>query len=147
IVRLTLGEEELRDPVYVPLASFVTAWGRYTTITTAQRCFDRIIYCDTDSIHLVGTDVPEAIEHLVDPKKLGYWGHESTFQRAKFIRQKTYVEEIDGELNVKCAGMPDRIKELVTFDNFEVGFSSYGKLLPKRTQGGVVLVDTMFTIK
>ena len=147
IVRLTLGEEELRDPVYVPLASFVTAWGRYTTITTAQRCFDNIIYCDTDSIHLTGTEVPEAIEHLVDSKKLGYWKHESTFQRAKFIRQKTYVEEIDGELNVKCAGMPDRIKELVTFDNFEVGFSSYGKLLPKRTQGGVVLVDTMFTIK
>lgn len=147
IVRLTLGEEELRDPVYVPLACFVTAWGRYTTITTAQRCFDRIIYCDTDSIHLTGTEVPETIEHLVDSKKLGYWKHESTFQRAKFIRQKTYVEEIDGELNVKCAGMPDRIKKLVTFDNFEVGFSSYGKLLPKRTQGGVVLVDTMFTIK
>lgn len=147
IVRLVLGEEELRDPVYVPLACFVTAWGRYTTITTAQRCFDRIIYCDTDSIHLTGTEVPETIEHLVDSKKLGYWKHESTFQRAKFIRQKTYVEEIDGELNVKCAGMPDRIKELVTFDNFEVGFSSYGKLLPKRTQGGVVLVDTMFTIK
>lgn len=147
IVRLTLGEEELRDPVYVPLACFVTAWGRYTTITTAQKCFDNIIYCDTDSIHLTGTEVPKAIEHLVDPIKLGYWKHESTFQRAKFIRQKTYVEEIDGELNVKCAGMPDRIKELVTFDNFEVGFSSYGKLLPKRTQGGVVLVDTMFTIK
>lgn len=147
IVRLTLGEEELRDPVYVPLACFVTAWGRYTTITTAQKCFDNIIYCDTDSIHLTGTEVPKAIEHLVDPKKLGYWKHESTFQRAKFIRQKTYVEEIDGELNVKCAGMPDRIKKLVTFDNFEVGFSSYGKLLPKRTQGGVVLVDTMFTIK
>lgn len=147
IVRLKLGEEEFRDPVYVPLACFVTAWGRYTTITTAQKCYDRIIYCDTDSIHLVGTDIPTAIEHLVDSKKLGFWKHESTFQRAKFIRQKTYIEEIDGVLNVKCAGMPDRIKEKVTFENFEVGFTSFGKLLPKRTQGGVVLVDTMFTIK
>lgn len=167
------GEHETKDPVYTPMGVFITSWARWTTITTAQKCYDRIIYCDTDSIHLVGTDIPKAIKDVVDPDKLGYWKHESTFKRAKFIRQKTYVEDIyakeiaiqeDGEsksiivecepheatttiLNVKCAGMPDGIKKKVTFDNFEVGFKSFGKLLPKHVDGGVVLVDTEFTIK
>jgi hypothetical protein len=95
----------------------------------------------------VGSEVPEAIADIVDPDKLGYWKHEYNFQRAKFLRQKTYVEEVDGHLHVRCAGMPEKVKEKVTFDNFEVGFSSFGKLLPKHVNGGVVLVDTEFTIK
>jgi hypothetical protein len=156
--------EEFKDPVYTPMGVFITSWARYTTITTAQKCYDRIIYCDTDSIHLVGTEIPEAIQDIVDPDKLGYWKHESTFYRAKFLRQKTYVEDVildkpvyyrkgnklimtNHHLEVKCAGMPDRIKERVTFENFEVGFTSYGKLLPKHVNGGVVLTDTEFTIK
>lgn len=181
------GERETKDPVYTPMGVFITSWARWTTITTAQKCFDRIIYCDTDSIHLLGADIPEAIKDVVDGDKLGFWKHESTFKRAKFIRQKTYVEDVfakeieveDDErsseggtcrasegvvkkiikvecepeeatttiLNVKCAGMPDGIKKHVTFENFEIGFKSYGKLLPKHVSGGVVLVDTEFTIK
>jgi hypothetical protein len=156
--------EEFKDPIYTPMGVFITSWARYTTITTAQKCYDRIIYCDTDSIHLVGTDIPDAISDIVDPDKLGYWKHESTFYRAKFIRQKTYVEDVildkpiyyrkgnklimtNHHLEVKCAGMPDNIKKKVTFENFEIGFSSFGKLLPKHVNGGVVLVDTEFTIK
>lgn len=159
-----IGEEETRDPIYIPLGIFITSWARYTTITTAQKCFDRIIYCDTDSIHLTGTEIPYAIKDIVDPDKLGYWKHESTFYRAKFLRQKTYIEDVildkpiyyrkgnklimtNHKMEVKCAGMPDKVKEKVTFDNFEVGFSSFGKLLPKHVNGGVVLVDTEFTIK
>jgi hypothetical protein len=142
-----VGEEEFKDPIYTPMGIFITSWARYTTITTAQKCYDRIIYCDTDSIHLVGADVPNAIKDVVDPDKLGYWKHEGTFTRAKFIRQKTYIEEVNGHLEVKCAGMPEAIKKHVTFDNFKVGFTSFGKLLPKHVDGGVVLVDTEFTIK
>jgi hypothetical protein len=164
-----IGDEEFREPVYTPVGVFITSWARYYTITTAQKCYDRIIYCDTDSIHLTGTEIPEAIQDIVDANRMGYWKKEETFKRAKYIRQKTYIQEvyakekeIDGkkrivfcekeeatttDLNIKCAGMPDRIKEKVTFDNFKVGFSSLGKLLPKHVNGGVVLVDTEFTIK
>lgn len=165
------GEEEFKDPVYTPMGVFITSWARWTTITTAQKCYDRIIYCDTDSLHILGTEIPEAIKDVVDPDKLGFWKHESTFKRAKFIRQKTYVEDVYGkmvwneedqkykfkecskeessctELNVKCAGMPDKVKKKVTFDNFEIGFKSFGKLLPQHVNGGVVLKDTEFTIK
>jgi hypothetical protein len=142
-----VGEEEFKDPIYTPMGIFITSWARYTTISTAQKCFDRIIYCDTDSIHLVGDTIPDAIKDIVDSDKLGYWKHEGTFTRAKFIRQKTYIEEVNGHLEVKCAGMPEAIKKHVTFDNFKVGFTSFGKLLPKHVNGGVVLVDTEFTIK
>jgi hypothetical protein len=161
--------KETKDPIYTPMGVFITSWARHTTITTAQKCFDRILYCDTDSIHLEGTAIPDSISDIVDNKRLGYWKHEGTFKRAKFIRQKTYVEDYyakwidtpEGKkkkmcspeeadttiFEVKCAGMPDKIKEFVTFENFEIGFSSYGKLLPKHVNGGVVLVDTEFTIK
>lgn len=163
------GDDEFKDPCYTPMGIFITSWARYTTITTAQKCYDRIIYCDTDSIHLEGIEIPDVIKDVIDDKRLGYWAHETTFKRAKYLRQKTYVYdryvkevEKDGEkvykdcspeestgvkLKVTCSGMTDEIKKLVTFENFEVGFSSYGKLMPKHVNGGVVLVDTEFTIK
>jgi hypothetical protein len=158
---------------------FITSWARYTTITAAQKCFDRILYCDTDSIHILGTEIPEVIKDVVDPNKLGYWKHESTFKRAKFLKQKTYVEDIYAKivqgrtliendeftirtlekeecepheatttiLNVKCAGMSDRAKEHVTFENFEINLTVKGNLKPKQVNGGVVLIDDEFTIK
>jgi hypothetical protein len=43
--------------------------------------------------------------------------------------------------------MTDSIKKKVTFENFRKGFTSKGKLLQKQVSGGVVLVDTEFTIK
>jgi hypothetical protein len=147
-----VGEEEFKDPVYTAMGSFITAYARQTTISTAQKCFDRIIYCDTDSIHLTGTEIPEAIKDIVDPNKLGFWKFEYEFKRGKYIRQKTYFNEIEKEdgavkNKVVCAGMTEKIRNKVTFDEFEVGYSSYGKLLPKQVKGGVVLVDTEFTIK
>lgn len=147
VVKWKLGEKELRDPIYIPMGVFITAWARHKTISTAQLCYDRFIYADTDSLHLVGTEIPKAIEHIIDDKELGYWAHENTFTRARFIRQKTYIEEINGKIDVKCAGMPDTIKSKVTWDNFHKGFKSGGKLLPKRVKGGIILKDTEFTLK
>lgn len=123
IVKWKLDEKTYRDPIYIPMGVFITAWARHKTISTAQLCYDRFIYADTDSLHLVGTEIPKPIEHLIDDKELGYWAHESTFTRARFIRQKTYVEEINGKLHVTCAGMPDAIKEKVTWDTFKKRFS------------------------
>lgn len=171
--------DEFKNPVYTPMGVFITSWARYTTITAGQKCYDRFIYADTDSLHLLGTEIPEVIAHIIDDKKLGYWAHETTFKRAKFIRQKTYIEDEckkykrdengnivkdeDGKdiiinaglddmeftkLSVKCAGMPDKVKSKVTFENFKIGFiSEKGKLVPKDVPGGVVLVDTPFMIK
>src|SRR5699024_6828587 len=75
-LKMVQGEEEFKDPVYTPLGVFITSYAREYTIRTAQKLYPRIIYCDTDSIHLTGTDTPENIKDLIDPDQLGYWAFE-----------------------------------------------------------------------
>lgn len=145
VIKYALGEKETRDPIYIPVGTFITAWARYKTISSAQKVYDRFVYADTDSLHLIGTEIPEELE--IDATKLGAWKHESTFTRARFIRQKSYIEEIDGSLNITCAGMPDRCYEGVTWDNFRTGSSYEGKLGMQHVHGGIVLNDIPFTLK
>lgn len=155
-----LGDKETRDPVYTPMGCFITAWARHKTINAAQSVYDRFMYCDTDSIHLLGTDVPEGLE--VHPTRLGAWKHESNFSMAKYVRAKTYMERItqvgkmvDGEYvmvdvepfdDVKCAGMPEELKRMVTFDTFRRGLRLFGKLKPRHVKGGIVLEPITFTL-
>lgn len=145
IVHYQKGEDEKREPIYIPVAAFITSYARHLTITSAQKVYDRFIYADTDSLHLEGTDIPQELE--IDSVKLGAWKHESTFERARFLRQKSYVEQVKGKLNVTCAGMPKDCHAFVNWDNFSVGATFHGKLRPVHCPGGIVLVDTPFTIK
>lgn len=145
IVQYNLDDPDLRDPVYTAMGAFITAYARNKTIRSAQAVYDRFIYADTDSLHLIGFNIPEGID--VHPTKLGAWAHEGTFTDSKYIRAKTYMETIDGVDKVTCAGMPDNVKAKVSYDNFHTGSTFAGKLMPRRCVGGVVLVDTTFTIK
>lgn len=140
-----IDEDELRDPVYTAMGAFITAYARNKTIRSAQAVYDRFIYADTDSLHLVGYDLPDGIE--IHDTKLGVWAHEGTFTDSKYIRAKTYMETINGVDKITCAGMPENVKEKVNYDNFCAGSTFSGKLVPRRCVGGVVLVDTTFTIK
>lgn len=70
-----------------------------------------------------------------------------TFEKAKFIRQKCYLEKIDGKMKITCAGMPKTCYDFVTWENFKTGFTCGGKLTFKHVKGGVKLVETEFTIK
>lgn len=160
IIKYTLGEKETRNPIYIPVGTFITAWARHKTITSAQKVYDRFLYADTDSLHLIGTEIPKDLE--VDPIKLGAWKHESTFTRARYVRQKTYIEETlcdnsfylpdinlygSTKMNITCAGMPSRCYKHVTWENFISGSSFKGKLQFTHVQGGIVLKDIDFTIK
>ena len=145
IIHYSDSDTTVRDPVYIPVAVFITAYARAKLISSAQSVYDRFIYCDTDSLHILGTEIPDNLE--IDDTKLGAWKVENHFTRAKFIRAKTYIEIIDNKLSVTCAGLPAKSHKLVTFDNFRHGQSYGGKLRPKRVKGGIVLVDTLFTIK
>lgn len=172
-------DEQFRDPIYLPYGEFVTAYARKYTITTAQKVgIHRVAYIDTDSIHLVGTQVPDAIKDIIDDKELGFWGLESVFNRSYFIGAKSYVEEIEISykeyvehqqeyidendckdnlyyiregvcyyLNVKCAGMTEKAKQNVTYDNFRVGNVINDCLKKTHVPGGIVLVDRQFSIK
>ena len=142
--------------IYIPVAAFITAYARRKTISTSQAIKeysiehygkDMYIYSDTDSIH---TQLP--IEECkkfcqIDDFKLGYWAHEGTANKGKFVRQKCYIEEIDGKMKITCAGLPERCYGQVTWEKFKEGFSAYGKLTYKYVKGGVKLVETNFTLK
>ena len=95
----------------------------------------------------------------IDDYKLGAWKEESKFKRGKYIRQKCYIElGFDEKMNVTVAGLPKKLGNLITFDNFNIGFTTENingekikqtgkKLTFKHVKGGVLLVDTDFTIK
>ena len=144
IVHYKLLEPETKKGVYIPVGVFVTSYARNVTIRSAQKVFDRFVYADTDSLHLIGTELPEGL--VIDDTKLGAWKHESTFCRARFIRAKTYIEDEDGVLNVKACGLPEKCHEQVTWENFHPGAVYTGKLLPRHVPGGIVLEDKNFTI-
>lgn len=145
VLKFRKSELENKDPVYIPMATFITAYARRITIESAQANFIRICYCDTDSIHLLGDKVPDNIE--VHKSRLGAWKHEGTASKAKFLKQKTYIEEIKGELDIKCAGMNQEIKDTIAFDEFNIGYSTpSGSKKPKSVKGGVILNDLPFKI-
>jgi hypothetical protein len=163
------GEKDTRDPIYIPVGTFVTSWSRHKTITSAQSVYKRFIYADTDSLHLTGIEIPLQLE--VDNVALGKWAHESTFKRARYLRQKSYLESnivsdkeymkmeqeeknkcfmLDGERvidKVTCAGLPESCYKFVTWDNFHEGVIYEGKLQAKHVKGGIILKDTTFEIK
>lgn len=145
VVMYSYTEVEEGDPVYTPMGCFITAYAREKTIRSAQAVYDRFIYADTDSLHLIGYDVPEDLD--VHPTRLGAWKNEGCFQDSKFLRAKTYMETVDGKTKVTCAGMPDNVKEQVTYDNFHPGATFHGKLVPRRYPGGIILTPTDFTIQ
>lgn len=163
---------------YIPIGSAITSYARNFTIRAAQANYDDFIYADTDSIHCnLPSDKIKGIK--VDSKEFCCWKLESTWDQAIFIRQKTYIEHVVQEdlencnpyYNIKCAGMPDRCKELFlhsmlgttpenateeekefcgvkrNITDFKVGLKVPSKLLPKRIRGGVVLVDTYYEMR
>lgn len=184
IIRFSVEEEKPRETIYVAVASFITAYGRKRTIETSQIIKeytkkkygqDLYYYSDTDSIHcsLSEEDLEELKDIIkIDPYALGCWDKEAEFEKGLYIRQKCYIEMINGKTNVTVAGLPKYLAPLITFDNFKKGFTTEGltqaemvslaskngatpeeieklhhKFRYKYVKGGVILADTDFTIK
>jgi len=171
---------------YIAIGSAITSYSRNFTIRAAQANYygsDKrgFVYADTDSIHC---DLkPEELKGIkVHDKNFCCWKLESQWDTGWFTRQKTYIEHVTGEnlepiekpyYNIKCAGMPDKCKNLLimsmqgieptvddklteeeinfvhkkrTYEDFDVGLKIPGKLLPKRIEGGIILTDTYYTM-
>lgn len=176
-----------KKPGYIPVGAAITSYARNFTIRAAQKNYHGVnergfIYADTDSIHcdLAPDEIVGIIEH---PKDFCCWKLESCWDVGMFTRQKTYIEHIVAEnkepienpyYNVKCAGMPDKCKDLFiksmegyvpkegdeftedeldflstkrTLEDFSVGLRVPGKLLPKRIRGGVLLVGVPYEMR
>lgn len=108
-------------PVYVPIAAFVTAYSRQKIITDAQKAYNDGIYAysDTDSLHILGDDIPEYIE--LDAKKLGAYKIEKKFNRARYIHEKMYALECDGKTEIKLQGITKTAHKNIAFDDFAAG--------------------------
>lgn len=160
-----LYDKEIKDSIYVPVASFITAYSRADIIRSSQKIrdysinkygIDYYIYSDTDSIHCLYLE-PEELSNIldIDDYQLGAWKIETIFKEALFIRQKCYIEKReDNTLNTTIAGLPKKLGKYLTLDNFKKGFTISAiekdkehKLRFKHVKGGIVLVDTDFTIK
>ena len=180
----TVNESE-KEPGYIPIGSAITSYARNFTIRAAQKNYHGpnkrgFIYADTDSIHC---DLePDEIQGItVHDKNFCCWKLESCWDIGYYVRQKTYIEHITQEncedidepyYNIKCAGMPQKCKDLfllsmgeyadvkdMSFDemkfavkergveDFNIGLAIPGKLLPKRIRGGILLVDTWYEMR
>ena len=160
--------KEPDDPshYYIPYACFVTAYARRMLVTAWNSFKGKAVYCDTDSIHFVGTmdDIPKDLADKVDWLKtggLGLWKQEGTFVAGRYLRSKTYIE-IDNKdkAHVTCAGATKEVKELMNWDTFKVGFNAWAiceekgldkdyhcKLKPKQYPSGVDLEAQNFEIR
>ena len=180
--------EDKKKPVFIPVGAAVTSYARDFTIRTAQKNYHGVdkpgfIYADTDSIHC-DLSPDQLIDVPVHPTAFCHWKIESQWDVGIFARQKTYIEHVthdeDGKkleqpfYNIKCAGMPQRCKDLLnmslegikpkegekyyddelefiaekrTLEDFKIGLCVPSKLLPKRIKGGTVLVRTTYEMR
>ena len=150
--------EHNKEAGYIPVGSAITSYARNFTIRAAQANYygsDKcgFIYADTDSIHC-DLEASEIKGIKVDDNAFCCWKLESCWDVGIFTRQKTYIEHVTHEnlkpidtpfYNIKCAGMPDRSKELFeisltgkydeerewTEDEKEFLFNAEGKLITR----------------
>ncbi len=150
-VKFVNSPEEDMTKYYLPVAIAVTSYAhRLIDDAIYTTGVDKFVYCDTDSVHTLGT-LPD---RLVDNKKLGKFKLEAIETKSKYVRQKCYITMEDNKLSITCAGMTKAMKEYAIetfgetlFSLFTTGFEMSGKLLPKRVPGGSVLYETTFKIK
>ena len=102
--------------VFIAMASFITSYAREVLLTSIEKVYDRFLYCDTDSIHITGYDIPNIVIH---DKNLGAWKLEGKFTKAKYIGAKRYAEFINNKWDIKCCGLSRDIMEKITMDIFE----------------------------
>lgn len=117
---------EDKEPVYIAAGSAITSYSRNFTIRAAQANYHGanergFKYADTDSIHC--DLAPDEIKGIkVDDNDFCCWKLESGWDKAIFVRQKTYIEHIVEEnrkpiekpyYNIKAAGMPQTCKDLL----------------------------------
>lgn len=153
-------EDQITDNskgIYVPAGAYITAWARYYVISKCQEIIDNegidaFCYSDTDSLH---TTVDCSKYLWIDKTKLGAWDCENDgdIVKARYVRQKAYIEVTDDEQIVKCCGLPEKAKKKIIdeygdnlIDVFQYGFKTGGKKRSTKVDGGILLMPTEFSM-
>lgn len=144
-------KHSVKKGLYMPIAVAVTSSARLELFKMIDANKKTFVYCDTDSCKVYGKlNKPEGVE--LDNYKLGAWKLENTWDKAIFLKPKTYAEHTASGWKITGAGMNDEVKQEVIKqieedpNNFQVGKSYNGKLKTKRVKGGVVLQEGIFTL-
>lgn len=151
VLDYSLSDEEEGKHYYLPIAIAVTSYAHLLLDNAIHTTgLDKFVYCDTDSVHTLGT-LPDS---WVDSTELGKFKLEAVESISKYVRQKCYVYQDDDGISITCAGMPEDQKDLVIkqagdaiWTIFDVGMKVGGKLMPIRVKGGTILRETTFEIK
>lgn len=155
VLGFEIVEEHEKKPGFIAVGSAITSYARRFVINAAQANYygpdkDGFIYCDTDSIHCSGS--PDNVKGIkIHPTHFCCWKLESYWDKAIFVRQKTYIEHVthnDGEpvepyYSIRCAGMSDSAKDEFikthVMEDFKEGLKLENMLKPVRMPGGIVL--------
>lgn len=85
VIKFETSDYELNTG-YVPLGAYITAYARRYLVESIQENWDRFLYCDTDSMVLLGQ-----AKGITIGDRLGDWDLEGVSQIGRFVRQKTYI--------------------------------------------------------
>lgn len=133
---------------YRAIYSKITSGGRCRLISHIEENVDRVLYWDTDSIYLIGKEVPSSIEANCDDNRIGALKYEGHYKRMKVIKAKCYIKELDdGKVVKSIAGATQEIKDKINFENFKEGLEFKGvKHCLKRVRGGAIIKAVDFSI-
>lgn len=177
ILRFVEQYEEEATPGYIAVGSAIISEARVFQVRHCQKNYhvggNGFCYSDTDSIHFEGTieelyDTPISENELNTYKIEGFW-HTGIFQQVK-----RYLEISEEGLEVTCAGMPQRVKDIYKkacgymeepikgsisweeylyirdgkrVEDFKKGLIVPGKYKTVRYPGGIVLEPGDFTFR
>lgn len=100
--RRTMETDVTRES-HVAVGAWITGSGRARLATLAYENRKRFLYCDTDSLHLRGKEIPAG---LPVGDALGTFGIEATFEHSVYYGQKKYIEWSNTDASVTLAGLP-----------------------------------------
>lgn len=150
LVKYPVVKHEDRETIYIPVACFITAIGRFIIISSAQLNYKHFCYSDTDSIHLNCDKEQIKLSSLLqlDPEKLGYFDLESQFKQATYLRNKTYaLKLIDDSVKICAAGLKEESRAKLKFEDFDFGLVVQGGASKSKTvEGGVIIYENSFQI-
>ena len=140
--------------IYPFLASAITSYARIFLINCIDKIpYDKFIYCDTDSIHFIDNNIYGLAEFerdgLISKDKMLKYSVEDKSLCSIYLAPKKYAYiDGNGELEVKCAGLPKKAKDNVTnITEFYYGYTTCDKNSKKRVKGGTDLLPTLYQIK
>lgn len=119
VLKCKLVEEHNKEAGHIAIGSAITSYARNFTIRHAQKNYVHFVYADTDSLHCDCS--PDKLKGIkIHPTEFNCWKIENEWDKAVFVRAKTYIEHTikeDGkpmcEIIDKKTGQPKRPYYLV----------------------------------